>query len=119
MRNKESVYFPLSSLNCSHFILYLTLTSLLTLLPLQLKLPHHGGGCGDGGGRRQDGDTGGHSRGDLIRPEAPPDQLKMDCLTGMSEHFHSLLIGVSLYVYTIDLQRATELIRVEDLLHTL
>lgn len=97
--------FCLSSLNFSHFT-HPTLSSLLSLLPLQLQLPHDGGGGGDGGGRGQDGDAGGHSGGDLVGPEAPPDQLKVDCLACVSEHFHCLLIGVSLDVYTVNLQGA-------------
>lgn len=104
MSSKECV-FCLCSLNHSHFILP-TLSSLLSLLPLHLYLPHDSGGGRDGGRRGQDGDTGGHSGGDVVRPEAPPDQLKVDCLASVSEHFHCLLIGVALDVYTIDLQMA-------------
>lgn len=88
----------------SHFILP-TFGGLLSLLPLQLEVPHDGDGGGDGGGRGQDANTGGHSRGDFVRPEAPSDQLEVDCLAGVSEHFDSLLISVSLDIYTIDLPR--------------
>lgn len=84
-----------------------TVHSLISLLCLQLQLPHYSGGGGNGGVRGQDGHAGGHSGRDLIRPEAPPDQLEVDCLACVPEHLHCLLIGVSLDVHTIDLQRAT------------
>lgn len=100
--------FHLSSLNFSHCILP-TLSSLLGLVPLRLRLHHGdrgGGGGGEAGGRGRDDDNRDHIRGHLLRPEAPPDQLKVDCLACVSEHLHCLLIGVSLDVYAIDLQRA-------------
>lgn len=104
MSNKE-MCFCLSSLNVSH-VIPPTLSSLLRLLPLQLELPHDGGSGGDGGWRGQDGDGVGHDGGDLVGPEATADQLEVDCLACVSEHFHCLLIGVALDVYTIDLQGA-------------
>lgn len=48
MSKMECVF--LYSLNLSHFILP-TFGNLLSLLPLQLEVPHDGGGGGDGGGR--------------------------------------------------------------------
>ena len=83
------------------------MSCLLSLLGLQLQLPQYGGGGGDGGIWRQDGDTGSYGGRNVIRFEAPSDQLKVDCLACVSEHLHRLLIGVSLDVYAIDLQRAT------------
>lgn len=104
MLSIRNVFFCTFSVNLSHFFLP-TFNNLFSLLPLQFERPHDGGGGGDCGGGGQDGDTGGHSRGDFIRPEAPSDQLEVDCLAGVSEHFDCLLIGVSLDIYTIDLQR--------------
>lgn len=105
--------FTVLSVNLSHFVLP-TFSSLLSLFTLQLKLPHDSGGGGDGGGRGQDCDTGGYSRGDFVRPEAPSNQLEVDCLAGVSEHFDGLLIGVSLDIYTIDLQRSFENSRIKS-----
>lgn len=105
MMRRNVVFFLLSLLNFCHFILP-TLSSLLGHLSLQLQLPHDGGGGGDGGAWRQEGDTRRHSGGDLVWSETPPNQLKVDSLACVSEHFHCLLIGVSLDVNAIDLQRA-------------
>lgn len=110
VHTQKYIFIPVSSYNvflskCSHP----TLNGLLCLLPLQLHL-HHGGGGGDDGGRGQDRDTGGSGGRDSVGPKAPLDQLKMDRLAGVSEHFHCLLIGESLDVYTVHLQRKTTFI---------
>lgn len=77
-------------------------------LQLQFQLLHDSGRGGDGGRRGQDGDDGGHGGGLLllVGPESPTDQLEVDRLASVSEHFHCLLIGVSLDVYAINLQGA-------------
>lgn len=79
-------------------------------LQLQLQLTQHGGSRGDGGVRGQDGDARGHGggRGDLVRPEASADQLEVDCLAGVAENLHSLLVGVSLDVEAVHLQGETK-----------